>query len=263
MKAGVGSVETDELEAHFLAGGDLENTVHAVVVASRAGINLDFNLACAIDLAGRNVLEAVRTTVLPRVISCPDPSRSSKSVLSAVAKDGVELKIQAKVTVRTKIDYLIGGATEETIIARVGEGIISAVGSSSTHSDLLCRPEEISELIIGRGLDSNTAYQIVSIDVARIDVGENIGARIESTQAEADVRVSRAYSESRLAEAHATCQEMRAKLSERKAELVKAESLVPAALGNALRAGNLGPRLSLDDLLGGIASQSNAEGIST
>ena len=252
-QAGLTDTTTSELESHFLAGGNLENTVQALVVASRSGMMLDFNRAAAIDLAGRDVLAAVMTSVLPRVIDCPNSSRSSRTAISAVAKDGVELKIQARVTVRTNIEFLIGGATEATIVARVGQGIITAVGSADTHSDVLCRPEEISKLLVSQGLDSNTAYEIVSIDIARIDVGANIGARIRTDQAAADMQVSQALSESRRAHAVALQQEMRAHVQQRKAELVQAEALIPSRIGAGFRDGNVG-HIPTDCKLGAPAS---------
>ena len=239
-QAGIDGIQTSELEAHYLAGGDLENVVHAVVAANRSGIDLNFDRALAIDLAGRNFLEAVQTSVSPRVIYCPDPDRSTRPALSAVAKDGIELRIQARVTVRTNMDFLIGGATESTVIARVGQGIISAVGSANAHTEVLCAPEEISKRLIRQGLDSNTAYQIVSIDVARIDVGNNIGARIRTDQAEADMRVSQSLSEGRRAQALALCMEMKALVKRREADMVLAESLIPFAIANAVRGGKIG-----------------------
>jgi uncharacterized protein YqfA (UPF0365 family) len=247
-QAGIVGVDTRDLEAHFLAEGDLAGVVQAIVIASRSGISLDFDRAAAIDLAGRNALDAVQTSVSPRVIDCPDPKMTNKDSLSAVARDGVELRIQARVTVRTNIDFLIGGATESTIIARVGQGIISAVGSANQHTDVLSRPDAISKLLIEQGLDSNTAYQIVSIDIARIDIGDNIGARIKSDQADADMRVRQAESEARRANALARFEEMRALVGKRKAELILAESSVPKAIGSAFRTGKLGncAALSLD-----------------
>lgn len=239
-QAGIDGIQTSELEAHYLAGGDLENVVLATVAASRSGIDLNFERALAIDLAGRDVLEAVQTSVSPRVIYCPDPDRSNQPALSAVAKDGIELRIQARVTVRTNMDFLIGGATEATVIARVGQGIISAVGSANAHTDVLCAPEEISKRLIRQGLDSNTAYRIVSIDVARIDVGTNIGARIRTDQAEADMRVSQSLSEGRRAKALALSQEMRALVTRREADLMLAESFLPAAIATAVRQGRIG-----------------------
>ncbi len=257
-QAGIHGIQTSELEAQYLAGGDLENVVLAVVAANRSGIDLNFHRALAIDLAGRNVLEAVQTSVSPRVIYCPDPDRSEHPALTAVAKDGIELRIQARVTVRTNMDFLIGGATEATVIARVGQGIISAVGSANVHTDVLCAPEEISKRLIRQGLDSNTAYRIVSIDIARIDVGDNIGARIRTDQAEADMRVSQSLSEGRRAQAVALCQEMRALVTEREAELVLAESCIPFAIASAVRDGSIGAGFSSDKhLLGGAFHSAN------
>ncbi len=236
----VEGVSTADLEAHFLAGGDLERTVQAVVAANRSGMPLDFERAAAIDLAGRDILAAVLTSASPRVIDCPDSKQSNRSALSAVSKDGVELRIKAMVTVRTNLDSLIGGATEETIVARVGQGIISVVGAAVTYNDVLCSPDEISKLLTHQALDSNTAYQIVSIDIARIDVGENIGARIRTDQAQADMRVSQSLSEGRRANAMATQQEMQALVQERNAELVLAESQVPRAIATAIQCGGMG-----------------------
>ncbi len=259
-QAGIDDVHTSELEAHYLAGGDLENVVLAVVAANRSGIDLHFDRASAIDLAGRNVLDAVRTSVSPRVIYCPDPDRSTPPALSAVAKDGIELRIQARVTVRTNMDSLIGGATEATVIARVGQGIISAVGSANAHADVLCAPEEISKQLIRQRLDSNTAYRIVSIDIARIDVGNNIGARIRTDQAEADMRVSQSLSEGRRAQALALRQEMQALIKRREADLVLAESFIPFAIGDAVRKGSIGSCDSSDGhLIGGFAFHSANE----
>ena len=232
-------ISTERLEAHYLAGGNVMGVINAIIAAHRAGIDLDFDRASAIDLAGRDVLDAVRTSVYPKVIDCPDPSRSGKTTLSAIAKDGVELRIRARVTVRTNLEQLIGGATEETVIARVGESIISSIGSSATHSDVLENPDRISRAVLDRGLDAQTAFAIVSIDIADIDVGENIGARLEADQAEADTRVARAQAESRRAEAVAAEQESKAKVTENRARLVLAESEVPQAMAEAFRAGNL------------------------
>ncbi len=233
--------ETRQLEAHFLAGGDVMNVVSAIIVAHRAGIDLDFDRAAAIDLAGRDVLDAVQTSVSPKVIDCPDPGVAT-GFLSAVAKNGVELRVRARVTVRTNLDQLIGGATEQTIIARVGQGMISAVGSSDSHMDVLETPELISKSVLQRGLDSNTAFEIVSIDITDVDVGENIGARLQSDQAAAETRMAQASAERRLAEAFAQLQQMRAKRAENRAALVSAEAKVPPALAAAFRAGNLYPR---------------------
>lgn len=232
-------ISTERLEAHYLAGGNVMGVINAIIAAHRAGIDLDFDRAAAIDLAGRDVLDAVRTSVYPKVIDCPDKNRSGKTTLSAIAKDGVELRIRARVTVRTNLEQLIGGATEETVIARVGESIISSIGSSVTHSDVLENPDRISRAVLDRGLDAQTAFAIVSIDIADIDVGENIGARLEADQAEADTRVARAQAESRRAEAVATEQESKARVAENRAKLVLAEAEVPEAMAEAFRRGTL------------------------
>ena len=244
MQAGVGldpetGVTTRRLEAHYLAGGNVPRVIHAIIAAHRADIDLDFDRAAAIDLAGRNCLEAVQTSVYPKVIDCPDPEKSSKSTLSAIAKNGVELKIRARVTVRTNLSQLIGGATEDTIIARVGEGIITAIGSSASHLAVMENPDRISKAVLARGLDAQTAFEIVSIDIADIDVGENIGARLQADQAEADTRVARALAEQRRADAVAREQEMKANVAENRAGLLLAEAEVPRAMGEAFRKGNL------------------------
>lgn len=232
-------ISTQRLEAHYLAGGDVMKVIHAIIAAHRAGIDLDFDKAAAIDLAGRDVLDAVRTSVHPKVIDCPDPRRSGKATLSAIAKNGVELRIRARVTVRTNLEQLIGGATEETVIARVGEGIITSIGSADTHLQVLENPDRISRAVLDRGLDAHTAFEIVSIDIADIDVGENIGARLQADQAEADTRVARAKAEQRRAEAIAAEQEMKAKVAENRARLVMAEAEVPRAMADAFRQGNI------------------------
>lgn len=232
-------ISTSRLEAHYLAGGDVMRVINAIIAAHRANIDLDFDRAAAIDLAGRDVLDAVRTSVYPKVIDCPDPQRSGKSTLSAIAKDGVELRVRARVTVRTNLEQLIGGATEETVIARVGEGIITSIGSSITHASVLENPDRISRAVLERGLDAQTAFAIVSIDIADVDVGENIGARLQADQADADTRVARAKAESRRAEAIAIEQEMKARVSENRARLVQAEAEVPLAMAEAFRRGNL------------------------
>jgi uncharacterized protein YqfA (UPF0365 family) len=232
-------ISTSRLEAHYLAGGNVMGVLHAIIAAQRAGIPLDFDQAAAIDLAGRDVLDAVRTSVHPKVIECPDPKRSGKSTLSAIAKNGVELRVRARVTVRTNLDQLIGGATEETIIARVGEGIITSIGSSDTHLQVLENPDRISRAVLDRGLDSQTAFKIVSIDIADIDVGENIGARLQADQAEADTRVARAKAEQRRAEAIAREQEMKARVAENRSSVLLAEAEVPKAMADAFRSGNL------------------------
>jgi uncharacterized protein YqfA (UPF0365 family) len=213
--------------------------IHAIIAAHRAGIDLDFDRAAAIDLAGRDVVDAVRTSVHPKVIDCPDPKRSGKSTLSAIAQDGIELRVRARVTVRTNIEQLIGGATEDTVIARVGEGIITSIGSAETHKNVLENPDRISRAVLDRGLDSQTAFEIVSIDIADIDVGDNIGARLQADQAEADTRVARAKAERRRAEAIASEQEMKAEVAENRARLVLAEAEVPMAMAEAFRQGNV------------------------
>jgi uncharacterized protein YqfA (UPF0365 family) len=232
-------ISTSRLEAHYLAGGNVMGVIHAIIAAHRAGIDLDFDRAAAIDLAGRDVVDAVRTSVHPKVIDCPDPARSGQSTLSAIAKNGVELRVRARVTVRTNLEQLIGGATEETVIARVGESIISAIGSSETHEQVLENPDRITRAVLDRGLDAHTAFEIVSIDIADIDVGQNIGARLQADQAEADTRVARAKAEQRRAEAVAHEQEMKAEVAENRAQLVLAESQVPLAMAEAFRQGNL------------------------
>ncbi len=233
-------ISTKRLEAHYLAGGNVVAVVHAIIAAHRAGIPLDFDQAVAIDLAGRDVLDAVRTSVYPKVIDCPDPRRhAGRTTLSAIARNGVELLVKARVTVRTNLGQLIGGATEDTIIARVGEGIITAIGSADTHAMALESPDRISKAVLKRGLDSHTAFTIVSIDIAEIAPGDNIGARLQADQAEADTRVARALAERRRAEAIAEEQVMKARVAENRAKLVLAEANVPKAMADAFRAGNL------------------------
>ena len=232
-------ISTSRLEAHYLAGGDVLRVINAIIAAQRAGIDLDFDRAAAIDLAGRDVMDAVRTSVYPKVIDCPDPSRSGKTTLSAITKNGIELRVRARVTVRTNLSQLIGGATEDTVIARVGEAIISSIGSASSHFEVLENPDMITRVVLSRGLDAQTAFEIVSIDIADIDVGENIGARLQSDQAEADTRVAQAQAERRRAEAIAEEQQMRAKVAENRAQLVLAESEVPLAMAEAFQAGRI------------------------
>ena len=232
-------MSTARLEAHFLAGGDVVGVLRAIVAAYRADIDLDFDRAAAIDLAGRNVLDAVRTSVSPKVIDCPDPKLGGKTTLSAVSRDGVELRIHVRVTVRTNLLQLIGGATEETIIARVGQGIVSAIGSAETHMDVLKTPDRISKGVLERGLDTNTAFQIVSIDIAEMSVGENIGARLQTDQAHADMRMAQARAEVRRAEAVAQQQQMKAIVVKRQAQVVFAEAEIPPAVAVAFRAGQL------------------------
>ncbi|WP_390844040.1 flotillin-like protein FloA [Anatilimnocola floriformis] len=232
-------ISTARVEAHYLAGGNVMNVIHAIIAAHRAGIELDFDQAAAIDLAGRDVLDAVRTSVHPKVIDCPDPRRSSNDTLSAVAKNGIELRVKARVTVRTNLARLIGGATEDTVIARVGEGIITSIGSSATHNEVLANPNRISKAVLERGLDNQTAFEIVSIDIAHVVVGQNVGARLQADAAEADTRVARAMAEQRRSEAVAHEQEMKAKVAENRAALVEAEAAVPKAMATAFLRGNL------------------------
>jgi uncharacterized protein YqfA (UPF0365 family) len=232
-------ISTARVEAHYLAGGNVMNVINAIIAAHRAGIELDFDQAAAIDLAGRDVLDAVRTSVHPKVIDCPDARRSGNDTLSAVAKDGIELRVKARVTVRTNLQRLIGGATEDTVIARVGEGIITSIGSASTHKEVLANPNRISKAVLERGLDNQTAFEIVSIDIAHVVVGQNVGARLQADAAEADTRVARAQAEQRRSEAIAHEQEMKAKVAENRAALVEAEAQVPMAMSNAFRKGNL------------------------
>nr|WP_197527534.1 flotillin-like protein FloA [Pirellulimonas nuda] len=244
QQAGVGTdpttgINTRRLEAHYLAGGNVPRVIQAIVSAHRADIDLDFDRAAAIDLAGRDVLDAVRTSVSPKVIDCPDPEKSPRSTLSAVAKNGVELKIRARVTVRTNLKQLIGGATEDTIIARVGEGIITAIGSSMDHLNVMENPDRISKAVLERGLDAHTAFEIVSIDIADIDIGENIGARLQADQAEADTRKAQALAEKRRADAVAREQEMKAEVALNRAHVFLAEAEVPRAMADAFRKGNL------------------------
>ena len=234
---------TDELEAHFLAGGDIINVVLALVAAEKAGIPLPFNRACAIDLAtkdtGKTVLEAVRTSINPKVIDCPNPSGGITKI-TAVAKDGIGVNVRARVTVRTNLDRFVGGATEETIIARVGEGIVTSVGSAASYKSVLENPDSISRLVLEKGVDAATAFEILSIDIADVDIADNVGARLQTEQAEADKQVAQAKAEMRRAAAVATEQEMSARTQEMRAKLVEAEATVPLAIAEAFRNGNLG-----------------------
>lgn len=230
-KAGL-DVQVNQLEAHYLAGGDVDRVVDALIAAERASIPLTFERSAAIDLAGRDVLEAVQMSVNPKVIETP--------IISAVAKNGIELKVRARVTVRANIDRLVGGAGEATIIARVGEGIVTTVGSSEEHTDVLENPDHISRTVLGKGLDAGTAFEILSIDIADVDVGRNIGAQLQTDQAEADKKIAQARAEERRAMAVATEQEMRAKTQDMQAKVVEAQAEVPKALAQAFRDGNLG-----------------------
>ena len=234
-RAGLNFVTSEDLETHYLAGGNITNVVDALIAADKAAIALDFKTATAIDLAGRDVKEAVQTSVYPKVIDCP-----AEGKVSAVAKDGIELKAKARVTVRTNIDQLVGGATDETIIARVGQGIVSAIGSSESYKTVLENPDDISRAVLSKGLDSGTAYAILSIDIADVDVGKNVGANLETDQAEADKKVAQAKAESRRAMAVAAEQEMKAKVQEMRAKVIEAEAQVPIAMAQAFKEGNLG-----------------------
>ena len=234
-RAGLDLITSEELETHYLASGNVANVVNALIAADKANIELDYKTATAIDLAGRDVQEAVQTSVNPKVIDCP---RDGK--VSAVAKDGIELKAKARVTVRTNIDQLVGGATDDTIIARVGQGIVSAIGSSDNYKIVLENPDAISRTVLSKGLDSGTAYAILSIDIADVDVGKNVGADLETDQAEADKKVAQARAESRRAMAVAEEQEMIARVQEMRAKVTEAEAEVPKAMAQAFRDGNLG-----------------------
>lgn len=236
-------ITSRSLEAHYLAGGNVPLVIRAMIAAMKAKtIQLDYKLATAIDLAGRNVLEAVQTSVYPKVIDCPagGPGSGNRRTLDAVAKNGIQLKAKARVTVRANLKALIGGATEETIIARVGEGIVSAIGSSNTHLEVLANPDRISKTVLARKLDSQTAFEIVSIDIADMDVGDNIGARLQADQAEADLRKARAQAEERRAMAVAQEQENIAQIEESRSKLVEAEAEVPKAIAAAFNEGTLG-----------------------
>ena len=239
VQAGLREVTTERLEAHYLAGGNIRNVIRALIITHRAKIQLDWNTASAIDLAGRNVLEAVQTSVDPKVIDCPDPKSFGRNTLDGVAKNGIQLKAKARVTVRTNLAQLIGGATEDTIVARVGEGIVSAIGSCASHKEVLANPMLIAKTVLDKGLDSQTAYEIVSIDIADIDVGDNIGARLQADQAEADMRIARAHAEERRARAVAAEQEMKALTVENQAKVVLAEAEIPLAMADAFRTGSL------------------------
>ena len=230
-KAGL-DIPTAFLEAHFLSGGHVDKVVSALIAADKAGINLTFERAAAIDLAGRDVLEAVQVSVNPKVISTP--------MVTAVAKDGIQVKATSRVTVRANIERLVGGAGEETIIARVGEGIVTTIGSANSHKEVLENPDRISKTVLSKGLDSGSAYEILSIDIADVDVGDNIGAKLQTDQAEADLKIARAKAEERRAMAVAQEQEMSARVQEMRARVVEAEAEVPRAMAEAFRSGNLG-----------------------
>jgi uncharacterized protein YqfA (UPF0365 family) len=238
VQAGL-SLTTRDLESHYLAGGRVPNVVRALIAANRANIPLTLKTATAIDLAGRDILEAVQTSVNPKVIDCPDPAKG-RNTIDAVAQDGIQLKAKARVTVRANIERLIGGATQETIIARVGEGIVTTIGSSITYKGVLENPDNISKSVLAKGLDAGTAYEILSIDIADVDVGDNVGAQLQAAQAEADMRRAKAEAEKRRAMAVAREQEMRALVQENQAKVVLAEAEVPLAMAESFRKGNLG-----------------------
>ncbi len=238
VKAGL-EIDTNDLEALYLAGGDVPRVVTALIAANKANIALTFQQAAAIDLAGRDVLDAVRTSVNPKVIDCPDPTKGRMTV-DAVAKDGIQVKAKARVTVRTNIPRLVGGATEETIIARVGEGIVTTIGSSETYAKVLENPDRISKTVLDKGLDAGTAFEILSIDIADVDVGDNIKAKLDADRAEADKRVAQAKAETRRALAVALEQEMSAEVVANRAKVVLAEAEIPKAIAQAFREGNLG-----------------------
>ncbi len=242
VKAGI-ELTTDDLEAHYLAEGNLIQAVQALIAAQKAGIALDFPRACAIDLAtkgsGKTVIEAVRTSVNPKVIDCPNPE-SGRQTIDGVAKDGIQVKARARVTVRTNLERFVGGAQEETIIARVGEGIVTTIGSAESYKYVLENPDEISKVVLKRGLDTGTAYEILSIDIADVDVGENVGAQLQEQQAEANKNMAQAQAEIRRAAAVALEQEMKAKVQEMQAKVVEAQAEVPLALSESLRSGKMG-----------------------
>ncbi len=239
VKAGITGISTDDLENHYLAGGNVGNVVSAIIAASNARIELDWGIATAIDLAGRDILDAVNTSVNPKVIDCPDPGLG-RNTIDAVAKDGIQLKARARVTVRTNLARLVGGATEETIVARVGEGIVSSIGSADTHKLVLENPDGISKAVLARGLDSGTAYEILSIDIADVDVGINIGAKLQEDQAQADMKVAQAKAEQQRAHAVAKEQEYKAEAQKNRALVVLAEAEIPKAMAESFRSGNLG-----------------------
>jgi len=238
VRAGL-AITTAEMENHYLSGGHVPSVITALIAANSANIPLTFRTATAIDLAGRDILQAVQTSVNPKVIDCPNPA-SGRQTIDAVAKDGIQVKAKARVTVRANIDRLVGGATEETIIARVGEGIVTTIGSSGTYKDVLENPDTISQKVLAKGLDAGTAFEILSIDIADVDVGDNIGAKLQADQAEADKRRFQAEAEKRRAMAMAREQEMQALVRENRAKVVLAEAEIPKAMAEAFRSGNLG-----------------------
>ena len=241
-KAGI-DITIDDIEAHFLAGGNVVPTVQALIAAQKAGISLNWNRACAIDLAtkgsGKSVVEAVRTSVDPKVIDCPNPE-GGRTTIDGVSKDGIQVKVKARVKVRTNLDRFVGGAKEDTIIARVGEGIVSTIGSAETYKVVLESPDSISKVVLARGLDVGSAFEILSIDIADVDVGENVGAKLQEAQAEANKSIAQAQAEIRRAAAVAVEQEMKARVQEMQAKVVEAQAQVPLAMAEAFRSGRLG-----------------------
>lgn len=261
-------ITTRALEAHYLANGNVPNVIRALIAAHRAGLDIDWQTAQAIDLAGRDILDAVRTSVYPKVIDCPDPTKNA-GTLDAVAGDGIQLRVRARVTVRTNVRQLIGGATEETVVARVGQGIVQAIGSTDSYMEVLENPDNISKVVLNQGLEANTAFEIVSIDIADVDVGENIGARLAADKAEADVRVAQAKAEEQRASEFAREQEMVAHVQQNRAKVVLAEAQVPRAMAEAFNSGRLGlldyyelknvqADTKMRDSIAGIGSDGNA-----
>lgn len=238
VKAGI-NIPTNKLETHFLAGGRVAQVITALIAADRARIELTYDTACAIDLAGRDILDAVQTSVKPKVIDCPDPTKGRQTI-DAIAQDGIQLKVKARITVRANLDRLVGGALEETIIARVGEGIVTTIGSSRTHKEVLENPDRISKVVLAKGFDAGTAFEILSIDIADVDVGDNIGAKLQADQAEADKKRFQAEAEKRAAMARAQEAENQAMIVLNQAKVVEAEAKVPLAIAEAFKSGHLG-----------------------
>jgi uncharacterized protein YqfA (UPF0365 family) len=242
VKSGI-NLTTDQISAHYLAGGNVVPTIQALIAAQKAGLKLDWDHACAIDLATKgsekSVIEAVRTSVDPKVIDCPNPA-SGRTTIDGVAKDGIQVKVKARVTVRTHLERFVGGAKEETIIARVGEGIVSTIGSAESYKKVLESPDSISKTVLARGLDVGSAFEILSIDIADVDVGENVGAKLQQAQAEANKSIAQAQAEIRRAAAVAVEQEMKARVQEMQAKVVEAQAQVPLAMAEAFRSGRLG-----------------------
>ncbi|MFZ4766411.1 MAG: flotillin-like protein FloA [Roseimicrobium sp.] len=243
VKSGI-QISTDQLEAHYLAGGNVTHVVLSLIAANKAGIVLDYDRACAIDLAvkgtAKTVIEAVRTSINPKVIDCPGAEMGKGGKIDAVARDGISMRVRARVTVRTNLDRFIGGATEETVIARVGEGIVTCIGSSASYKDVLENPDRISKVVLQKGVDVGTAFEIISIDIADVDVGENVGAKLQADQAETDKKIAQANAEVRRAAAVAVEQEMAARTQEMRAKVVESEAEIPMAIAEAFRKGHLG-----------------------